>query len=115
MSFWHATVDGSNNATLSEVVGIPTTVHNISFMGSTGSTLSSITFVKTWLHALVDANVDMSQYNLIMDKINWSDATVGENNLLTYTELSYIAQLGNQTSLKGYLVLKNTGDDLTAA
>lgn len=115
MSFWHATVDGSNNATLSEVTGIPTTVHNVSLMGTTGSTLASITFVKEWLHSLVEANVDLSQYNLVMDKINWSDTTVGENNLLTYTELSYIAQLGNQTSLKGYLVLKNTGDDLTAA
>ena len=49
-----------------------------------------------------------------MDKINWSDTTVGASNLLTYEELSYIAQLGTQTSLKGYLVLQNTGDDLTA-
>ena len=115
MSFWHATVTGANNATLTEVDGIPTTVHNVSLMGTTGSTLSSIQFVKSWLHKLVDSNADLSQYNLIMDKINWSDTTVGPNNLLTYTELSYIAQLGSQTSLKGYLVLKDTGEDLTAA
>ena len=105
----------NNTALIKEVVGIPTTVHNVSLLGTTGSTLSSILFVRNWLNALVTANVDLSQYNLIMDKINWSDTTVGDNNLLTYQELSYIAQLGNQTSLKGYLVLKNTGDDLTAA
>lgn len=104
-----------NTALIKEVTGIPTTVHNVSFLGTTGSSLSSILFVKNWLNALITANADLSQYNLIMDKINWSDTTVGENNLLTYDELSYIAQLGNQTSLKGYLVLKNTGDDLTAA
>jgi len=49
-----------------------------------------------------------------MDKIDWSDATVGANNLLTYAELELLSQLGNQTSLKGYLVLRDTGVDLTS-
>ena len=115
MSFWHATVDQNNNAVLSPISGIPTTVHNVSLLGTTGSSLSSIQFVRSWLANLVAANADLSQYNLIMDKINWSDATVGENNLLTYDELSLIAQLGNQTSLKGYLVLRDTGEELTSA
>ena len=104
-----------NIATIKEVNGIPTTVHNVSFLGTTGSTLSSLLFVRNWLNALVAANADLSQYNLIMDKINWSDATVGANNLLTYNELELLSQLGNQTSLKGYLVLRDTGTDLTAA
>ena len=103
-----------NVALIKEVNGIPTTVHNVSLLGTTGSTLESLQFVRQWLNSLIAADADLSQYNLIMDKVNWSDTTVGENNLLTYTELSYIAQLGNQTSLKGYLVLKNTGEDLTA-
>jgi hypothetical protein len=30
-----------------------------------------------------------------MDKINWSDTTVGSANLLTYTELELLSQLGN--------------------
>jgi len=71
-------------------------------------------FVKDWLASLVAASADLSQYNLIMDKINWSDTTVGATNLLTYDELALIAQLGNQTSLKGYLVLKDTGEELSA-
>jgi hypothetical protein len=66
------------------------------------------------LNALVAANADLSQYNLVMDKINWSDATVGSANLLTYAELELLSQLGNQTNLKGYLVLRDTGVDLTA-
>jgi len=28
-----------------------------------------------------------------MDKVNWSDATVGAENLLTFTELQRLAQL----------------------
>jgi hypothetical protein len=57
--------------------------------------LASVRFVKEWLNALITAEVDLSRYHLVMDKINWSDTTVGEDNLLTYTELSYLAQLGN--------------------
>lgn len=104
-----------NTALIKEVTGIPTTIHNVSFLGTTGSTLSSLLFVRQWLNVLVAEEADLSQYTLVMDKINWSDTTVGDNNLLTYDELSLIAQLSNQTSLKGYLVLRNTGDDLTAA
>ena len=125
LSFWHTDIVNENSAEFSQVFGysrdlgiqlgdIPTTVHNVSLLGTTGSTVESIQFVKQWLASLVSANVDLSEYNLVMDKINWSDTTVGASNLLTYEELSYIAQLGTQTSLKGYLVLQNTGDDLTA-
>jgi len=49
-----------NIATIKEVNGVPTTVHNISFLGTTGSTLSSLLFVRNWLNALVAANVDLS-------------------------------------------------------
>jgi len=103
-----------NTAYIKEVAGVPSTVHNVYLLGTTGSSLSSLLFVRSWLNNLVAENADLSQYNLIMDKINWSDTTVGSNNLLTYNELSLIANLGNQTSLKGYLVLKDTGVDLTA-
>lgn len=125
LSFWHTTVQEENQAQFQQVYSysrslginhqsIPTTVHNVSLLGTTGSTVESIQFVKKWLASLIEEEVDLSEYNLVMDKINWSDATVGADNLLTYEELSYIAQLGNQTSLKGYLVLQNTGEDLTA-
>jgi hypothetical protein len=52
MTFWHTTADGSS-ATFSELIGIPTTVHDVSFMGSTGSTQASILFVRSWLNNLV--------------------------------------------------------------
>jgi hypothetical protein len=115
MSFWHATTDANNNAQLKELTGIPTTVHNVSLLGTTGSSASSLQFVRSWLTNLIADNADLSQYNLIMDKVDWrADNVGGANNLLTYDELSYIAQLGNQTNLKGYIVLRDTGDDLTA-
>lgn len=113
LSFWHTTADGSS-AQFKECTGVPSTVHEISLLGTTGSTLASLQLVRSWLNNLVADNVDLSQYHLIMDKINWSDATVGQANLLTYDELTLIAQLGNQTNLKGYIVLRDTGSELTA-
>jgi len=114
MQFWHCEIGDNNVATLTQVVGVPTNIHEISLLGSTGSTRESIELVKTWINGLVAANADLSQYTLNMDKINWSDATVGENNLLTYEQLSYIAQLNGSNKLKGYVVLKDTGAELTA-
>ena len=126
MSFWHTNMTSEVDAEFQQVYGyskshsiltgsIPTNIHMVYLLGTTGSTLESIQFVKNWLAVLESNHVDMSQYNLIMDKINWSDTTVGSSNLLTYHDLELISQLGNQTQLKGYLVLKDTGTDLTAA
>ena len=126
MSFWHTNIVQGSDAEFQQVYGysrslnlqnggIPTTVHNISLLGTTGSTLESIKLVKNWLSTLVSSDADLSEYNLIMDKVNWSNSTVGATNLLTYDELELISQLGNQTSLKGYIVLMNSGQDLTSA
>jgi hypothetical protein len=49
-----------------------------------------------------------------MDKIDWREDTVGASNLLTYDELALIAQLNNANQLKGYIVLKDTGAELTS-
>lgn len=116
LSFWHADVVENNVAHLKSLASIPTTVHNVSLLGTTGSTRESILFVKNWIASLVAAGEDLSQYSLTMDKINWSENTVGAVNLITFEELGYIAQLNNaKSSLKGYLVLKDTGTDLTSA
>lgn len=115
MSFWHCEIGDNNVAQLTEVSGVPTSVHDVYLLGTTGSTRASIEFVRQWINGLVAAGVDLSQYSLSMDKINWSDATVGANNLLTYEELSYIAQLNGANNLKGYLVLRDTGTELTSA
>lgn len=115
LSFWNCSVGNNNVATLTEVSGIPTTLHDISLLGTTGSTRESIGLVRSWINALVAADADLSQYTLKMDKINWTEDTVGANNLLTYQELSYIAQLGSESQLKGYLVLRDTGTELTSA
>lgn len=116
MEFWDCTIDDSDNsAVLSQVEGVPSGVHEVSFLGSTGSTQESILFVKSWIAAIDAADGDYSQYFLEMDKVNWSDTTVGSSNLLTYEELSKIAQMRNaRTSIKGYIVLKDTGTDLTS-
>jgi hypothetical protein len=116
LSFWHADVVENNVAHLKSLASIPTTIHNVSLLGTTGSTRESILFVKNWIASLVAAGEDLSQYSLTMDKINWSENTVGAANLITFEELGYIAQLNNaKSSLKGYLVLKDTGTDLTSA
>lgn len=114
LSFWHCEIGENNFATLTEVSGIPTNIHEVSLLGTTGSTRESIEFVRSWIKGLVDSGADLSMYSLSMDKINWSDATVGPNNLLTYEELSHIAKLRNSANLKGYLVLRDTGSELTS-
>jgi hypothetical protein len=104
-----------NTATLTLVNGIPSTIHEVSLLGTTGSTINSIIFVKNWLNAIEDAGGNYSEYELTMDKINWTETTVGNSNLLTFEDLSHLAQLKNaKQNLKGYLVLKDTGDELTA-
>jgi hypothetical protein len=102
-----------NNAQIKQLSSVPTSIHNVSLLGTTGSTQESILFVKQWIASLIAANADFSQYSITMDKINWQDSTVGNANLLTYEELGYIAQMSH--NLKGYLVLKNTGVDLSVA
>ena len=115
LEFWDCTIGQNNTATLEKVLGVPTTVHEVSLLGTTGSTINSIIFVKNWINALVNAGADLSEYELVMDKINWSDTTVGNSNLLTFEDLSHIAQLKNAgQNLKGYLVIKNDGTELTA-
>lgn len=117
LEFWDCTIDDSDNsAVLSQVEGIPASVHEVSFLGSTGSTQESILFVKSWLNSITIAEGDFSQYYLEMDKVNWTESTVGASNLFTYEELSKIAQMRNaRTSIKGYIMLKDTGSDLTSA
>ena len=115
LEFWDCEIGQNNFATLTQVTGVPTTVHEVSLLGSTGSTINSILFVKSWLDALVAADADLSEYELTMDKINWSETTVGNSNLLTFDDLSHLAQLKNaRQNLKGYLVLKDVGTELTA-
>lgn len=117
MSFWHAETDQDTNITIfRELSIIPTTIHDVSLLGTTGSTQESILFVKNWINSLVNANANLSEYSLTMDKINWSESTVGAENLLSFEELEYISQLNNsKLLLKGYLVLKDTGSDLTSS
>lgn len=116
MEFWDCTIDeNDNSAVLTQVQGVPADVHEVSFLGSTGSTQESAMFVKDWIAAIDAADGDFSQYYLEMDKVNWSESTVGASNLLTYDELSKIAQMRNANSaIKGYIVLKDTGTDLTS-
>jgi hypothetical protein len=116
MEFWDCTIDDNDNsAVLTQVQGIPADVHEVSFLGSTGSTQESAMFVKDWIAAIDAVDGDFSQYYLEMDKVNWSESTVGASNLLTYDELSKIAQMRNANSvIKGYIVLKDTGTDLTS-
>ena len=117
MEFWDCVInENDNDAVLTQVQGVPADVHEVSFLGSTGSTRESAIFVKNWLASIDAANGDYSQYFLEMDKVNWSETTVGANNLLTYEELGRIAQMRNAgSSIKGYIVLKDTGVDLTSA
>ena len=66
-------------------------VIDIDYSSPSGGGSVSGTVMNDALQALNDSGADLSQYTLNMDKINWSDTTVGEQNLLTFTELSQLA------------------------
>ena len=114
LEFWHSEIDANNNGTFTKLSGVPTTVHSVSLLGSTGQTPESIEFVRSWINNIVAAEGDLSEYTIAMDKINWQDDTVGANNLFTYDELEYLSQMNGADQLKGYIVLKDTGAELTS-
>ena len=114
LEFWNTEIGENNAATFTKCNGVPTTIHEISLLGTTGKTPESIEMVRSWLNNLVAEEADLSQYTLEMDKIDWREDTVGALNLLTYEELALIAQLNNSRSLKGYIVLRDNGIELTS-
>jgi hypothetical protein len=95
LEFWDCEIGQNNLATLTLVNGVPSTVHEVSLLGTTGSSINSIVFIKNWLDTIENAGGDYSEYELTMDKINWSETTVGNSNLLTFDDLSHLAQLKN--------------------
>lgn len=115
LEFWDCAVqENTNNAKLTIRDGIPSTIMEVSLLGTTGSTKESLNFVRGWISSIEADGKNLSDYTLAMDKVNWSSDTVGTN-LLTYSELSKIAQLKGANQLKGYIVLKNEDNaELTA-
>jgi hypothetical protein len=87
LEFWHAEIGTANATTLTKVSGIPTTVHEVSLLGTTGQTPESIQFVRSWINNIEAVGESFGDYTLAMDKIDWRDSTVGNENLFTYEEL----------------------------
>lgn len=116
LTFWDADIDENNFATLTQHTGTPANITNIHLMGTSCQNYNSLSLVRSWLNAIVTEKGEnaLADYVFEADKINWAPSTVGgDDNLLTYQELSYIAQLNNGDNigkLKGYIVLKNEDD-----
>ena len=114
LEFWHAEIGDANATTLTKLSGIPATVHDVSMLGTTGQTPESIQFIRSWIANIEAAGEQFNDYTITMDKIDWRDSTVGNENLLTYDELQKLSQFNGAASLKGYIVLKDTGVELTS-
>lgn len=110
LEFWHAETE-SNVTTLTKLQHVPYTLKEVHLLGTTGSTQESILFVKDWIANIQANDGDFSEYTLEMDNVRWTIETVGQPNLLTYEELSCIAQMTN--NLNGYVVLSNEGVSLS--
>lgn len=106
LEFWHAETE-DNVTTLTKLQHIPHTLKEVHLLGTTGSTQESILFVKDWIANIQANDGDFSEYTLEMDNVRWTIETVGQSNLLTYQELTCIAQMTNNIS--GYIVLSNEG------
>ena len=135
IEFWDCSLSGSTG-TLSrysvnidgQPTEVPDSIQTLELMGTSCQNANSLDLVRQWLRAINDSGNDLSIYSFKADKINWSLETIGsESNLLTFDELSILAQTlwlgeddqGNDlgydtTKLSGYILLKNEGVDLTA-
>ena len=121
LTFWDDTLSGSQLTMSPHVTdlgngqtsSIPP-IHTLRLLGTSCQNVNSITIVREWLKSIVATGDDLGDYTLEADKIYWTEDSVGAQNLLTYDELSIIAQLNVNNSeynirdsLKGYLVLRN--------
>ena len=103
LQFWHCAISGSTG-TCTLCPTIPSTITTIELNGTSCQNLNSINLIHDWIAAIDAADGDFSTYTFNADNINWGPSTVGENNLLTYDELSKLAQM--QGSISGYVCLK---------
>lgn len=92
-------------------------IHTLRLLGTSCQNYNSLLLVRNWLKSIVASGEDLGNFTLEADKMYWTEDTVGSANLLTYDELSIIAQLNVNNSeysikdsLKGYIVLKNEND-----
>ena len=108
LEFWNCEIEGSQG-TLTQV-GVPSTLQNIILSGTSCQNLNSINLIKQWIAAIDAAGGDFSNYTFNADNINWG-ISLGNSNLLTYDELSKIAQM--QGTLRGYILLKGENAELT--
>lgn len=125
LTFWNADIDSLNNATIT-LDSIPATIQTLRLNGTSCQNYNSIQLVRNWLKSIVEkeGREGLKNHTFEADKIYWTEQSVGgENNLLTYEELSMIAELNGEVNpttgrknhnLKGYIVLKNEdGSHLT--
>lgn len=122
LTFWNTSIDSNNHAVITQSNGVPSTIQTLKLNGTSCNNQNSIQLVRSWLNAIIAAEgvEGLHNHTLEADKINWTAASVGgENNLLTYEELSWIAQLNGEEdpvtgrknhNLKGYIVLRNEGN-----
>lgn len=115
LTFWDTNIISGSQARLSlhstsigdnQYSNIPPTISTIILNGTSCQDNNSILLVKNWLKSIVAYNGDLQNYTFKADKINWGATTVDNNNLLTFNELSLIAQMGT-VDIKGYILLQN--------
>ena len=119
LAFWDTNIISGSQATLSlhstnlgdnQYSNVPASINTIILNGTSCQSVNSITLIKNWLKSIVASNEDLQNYTFKADKINWGLTTLGNNsNLLTYNELSMLAQMGT-IDIKGYILLQNEND-----
>ena len=109
LEFWDCSIDGAVGTLTRCSSIVPASLKTVILNGTSCQNVNSISFVKSWIAAIDAANEDFSTYTFRADNINWGPSTVGDQNLLTYNELSKIAQMNG--SLSGYICLKNESEN----
>ena len=137
ISFWNGTigaVQSSDEEVSSNVVtcercnidgnynlDIPASLNSVTLTGSTCENSNSLAFVKKWIQCIIarEGEEGLASKTLILDGINWTEATCGTGNLLTYDDLRLLAKFNNghnrveDNTYKGYIVLNSSSGKLT--
>ena len=129
IEFWDTTVGENDFATLTRhqtaitgggTVGIPSTLREVHFLGSTGRTRESLLFIRDWIKSIVETEgeEELWKYTLEMDDVCWTPDTIGNDaDLLTYDELALIYKMNGQEDqtghktvpIRGYVTLRYEG------
>lgn len=93
-------------------LNIPSSLKKVELLGTTASNQNSLNFVLNWVKCIEARGLNIGDFQLKMDGVNWSNITCDK--LISFDDLAKIAKFNNgkngiqDGNMKGYIILNNT-------